>query len=57
MDLSTIAAAPISGASSATGVSGQIDLSVLNSVQQLQAALANELFSSIGLGGTVDTHA
>lgn len=57
MDLSTIAAAPTAAASSASGVTGTVDLSVLKSVQQLQAVLANELFSSIGLGAAVDTFA
>lgn len=57
MDLSTIAAVPAAAASSASGVSGTVDLSVLKSVQQLQSALANELFSSIGLGVAVDSFA
>jgi hypothetical protein len=56
MDLSTVASSLASGAP-AGGVAGSVDLSVLASVQQLQAVLAAELFGSLGVGTAIDAYA
>jgi hypothetical protein len=56
MDLSTIAES-LSTATAASGVVSTVDLSVLKSVQDLQAALTAEMFGSLGLGTTVDAFA
>jgi hypothetical protein len=56
MDLSTIAEG-LSTATTGSGVLSTVDLSVLKSVQDLQAALTAEMFGSIGIGTTVDAFA
>jgi hypothetical protein len=56
MDLSTTAAA-LSTTTASSGVLGSIDLSMLASVQNLQAVLVSELFGSIGIGASIDAYA
>jgi len=56
MDLSTTAAA-LSTTAAQSGVLGNVDLSVLASVQNLQAVLVSELFGSLGIGTAVDAFA
>jgi hypothetical protein len=56
MDLSTIATS-LSNAPVASGVTGEVDLSVLKTVQNLQLTVASELFGSLGIGTAVDAFA
>lgn len=56
MDLSTTAAA-LSATTATSGVLGNVDLSMLASVQNLQAVLVSELFGSLGIGTAVDAFA
>jgi hypothetical protein len=50
-------AAALSTSLSAASVSGQIQVGVVRSVDNLDKTLATELFSSLGLGQNVDFHA
>jgi hypothetical protein len=56
MDLSTVAET-LSTATATSGVLGDVNLSVLASVQNLQSVLVSELFGSIGIGNTIDAFA
>jgi hypothetical protein len=44
----------LSTAMTMSAVGSQVDVGVLKAVQNLDQAVAAELFSSIGLGGSVD---
>lgn len=57
MDLSTLASSLSSGTASPGSVGASVDLSVLASVQQLQAVLASDLFGSLGIGNAIDAFA
>ena len=57
MDLTSIASGLSNGSASPGTLGGSVGLSVLKSIQDLQAVLASELFGSIGIGNVIDAHA
>jgi hypothetical protein len=57
MDLSTTAAALSSTAASSSGLAQTIDMSMLKSVENLQAVLVSDLFGSLGIGTNIDSFA
>lgn len=52
MDISALSSTMATG-----GVAQQVDVGMLKALQNLEVNLTSELFATIGLGQSVDTHA